>query len=127
MQRRPWPPLHIAGINRSPRSSRRKPAGRLQFPKRCSGRAPVDIETGRVKLTDLAACGGCAAKYSAARLEELLAGFVPGEAEKPLGGLAPAGDAAGHRLDDERAPSFTPAFFPPAGDGPGGYRGPSPT
>src|SRR5713101_2348209 len=39
------------------------------------GRAALDIETGRVKLTDLASCGGCAAKYSAARLEQLLAGF----------------------------------------------------
>src|SRR5919108_685997 len=37
--------------------------------------------TGRVKLTDLALCGGCAAKYSAARLEQLLAGFVPVEAD----------------------------------------------
>src|SRR6266513_95554 len=84
----------LAGINRSPWSSRRKPAGSLQFPKRCSGGAPVDIEAGKVKLTDLASCGGCAAKYSAARLEELLAGFVPVEAENLLVGLAPADDAA---------------------------------
>ena len=37
----------------------------------------MDTETGKVRLTDLASCGGCAAKYSAARLEELLQGFVP--------------------------------------------------
>ena len=30
-----------------------------------------------IKLTDLAATGGCAAKYSAAMLEELLRGFAP--------------------------------------------------
>ena len=31
-----------------------------------------------VKLTELVTSGGCAAKYPAARLQELLAGFVPG-------------------------------------------------
>jgi selenide, water dikinase len=81
----------------------------------------VDIETGRVKLTDLASCGGCAAKYSAARLEELLAGFVPVEAENLLVGLAPADDAAVYRLDDERALIFTLDFFPPVVDDPGDY------
>jgi len=35
-------------------------------------------------LTSLAVGGGCAAKYSAARLEELLKGFVPVEAENLL-------------------------------------------
>ena len=59
-----------------------------------SGGAAVNLETGTVKLTDLASCGGCAAKYSAARLEQLLAGFVPAEAEDLLVGLAPADDAA---------------------------------
>ena len=79
----------------------------------------TDIE--RVKLTDLAACGGCAAKYSAARLEELLKGFVPVEAENLLVGLAPADDAAVYRLDDERAIIFTLDFFPPVVDEPGDY------
>jgi selenide,water dikinase len=74
-----------------------------------------------VKLTDLAACGGCAAKYSAARLEELLKGFVPVEAEDLLVGLAPADDAAVYRIDDERAIIFTLDFFPPVVDEPGDY------
>jgi selenide,water dikinase len=81
----------------------------------------MGTETERVKLTDLAACGGCAAKYSAARLEELLAGFVPVEAENLLVGLAPADDAAVYRLDDERALIFTLDFFPPVVDDPGDY------
>jgi selenide,water dikinase len=81
----------------------------------------VPIETGRVKLTDLASCGGCAAKYSAARLDELLKGFVPVEAENLLVGLAPADDAAVYRLDDERALIFTLDFFPPVVDEPGDY------
>src|SRR2546428_11379475 len=74
-----------------------------------------------VKLTDLAVSGGCAAKYSAARLEELLKGFVPVEAEDLLVGLAPADDAAVYRLDDERALIFTLDFFPPVVDDPGDY------
>ncbi len=57
--------------------------------------------------------GGCAAKYSAARLEELLRGFVPAEAENLLVGLDPADDAAVYKLDDDRALVFTLDFFPP--------------
>ena len=81
----------------------------------------MDTETGKVRLTDLASCGGCAAKYSAARLEQLLQGFVPVEAENLLVGLAPADDAAVYRLDDERALIFTLDFFPPVVDDPGDY------
>src|SRR5918912_422320 len=81
----------------------------------------VETDIGRIKLTDLASCGGCAAKYSAARLEQLLAGFVPVEAENLLVGLAPADDAAVYRLDDERALIFTLDFFPPVVDDPGDY------
>jgi selenide,water dikinase len=79
------------------------------------------METRTVKLTDLASCGGCAAKYSAARLEQLLQGFVPAEAEDLLVGLAPADDAAVYRLDSERALIFTLDFFPPVVDDPGDY------
>ena len=75
----------------------------------------------RVKLTDLASCGGCAAKYSAARLEELLAGFVPVDEENLLVGLAPADDAAVYRIDAERAIIFTLDFFPPVVDDPADY------
>src|SRR5437763_3130671 len=74
-----------------------------------------------VKLTDLASCGGCAAKYSAARLEELLRGFVPVDEENLLVGLAPADDAAVYRLDDERALIFTLDFSPPVVDDPADY------
>src|SRR3954463_9250964 len=93
----------------------------LQFPKPIQGDAAVNLKTGTVKLTDLASCGGCAAKYSAARLEQLLGGFVPAEAENLLVGLAPADDAAVYRLDDERALIFTLDFFPPVVDDPGDY------
>jgi selenide,water dikinase len=69
-------------------------------------------------LTSLSVGGGCAAKYSAARLQELLEGFVPVDAENLLVGLAPADDAAVYKLDDEKAIVFTLDFFPPLVDDP---------
>ena len=69
-------------------------------------------------LTSLAKAGGCAAKYPAARLEKLLAGFVPADSADLLVGLDPADDAAVYRLDDERALVFTVDFFPPVVDDP---------
>jgi selenide, water dikinase len=74
------------------------------------------VET--VPLTSLARAGGCAAKYAAGRLETLLGGLVPAEAEDLLVGLDPADDAAVYRLDDERALVFTVDFFPPLVDDP---------
>ena len=71
-----------------------------------------------VKLTELTTSGGCAAKFSAARLEELVRGFVPADAENLLVGLAPSDDAAVYRLDDDRALVFTLDFFPPLVDDP---------
>jgi selenide,water dikinase len=69
-------------------------------------------------LTSLAKAGGCAAKYSAARLEELLGGIVPAEAADLLVGLDPADDAAVYRLDARTALVFTVDFFPPVVDDP---------
>jgi selenide, water dikinase len=69
-------------------------------------------------LTSLATAGGCAAKYSAARLETLLAGFVTAATEDLLVGLDPADDAAVYRLDEDRAIVFTVDFFPPVVDEP---------
>jgi selenide,water dikinase len=69
-------------------------------------------------LTSLARAGGCAAKYPAARLESVLGGLVPADAEDLLVGLDPADDAAVYRLDDDRALVFTVDFFPPLVDDP---------
>jgi selenide, water dikinase len=74
-----------------------------------------------VRLTDLTTSGGCAAKYPAARLERLLEGFVPPEAEELLVGLSPADDAAVYRLDEDRALVFTVDFFPPLVDDPADF------
>ena len=72
-------------------------------------------------LQGLEAGGGCAAKYPAARLEELLAGFAPALSERLLVGLAPADDAAVYLLDDDRALVFTVDFFPPMLDDPAAF------
>jgi selenide, water dikinase len=69
-------------------------------------------------LTSLARAGGCAAKYSAARLEELLGGLVPAESADLIVGLDPADDAAVYRLDETTALVFTVDFFPPVVDDP---------
>ena len=69
-------------------------------------------------LTSLAKAGGCAAKYSAARLETLLGALVPGDAEDLLVGLDPADDAAVYRLSDELALVQTVDFFTPIVDDP---------
>jgi selenide,water dikinase len=73
------------------------------------------VEAASIGLT---AGGGCAAKYAAARLEELLHGFAPAASEDLLVGLSPADDAVVYRLDDERALVFTVDFFPPLVDDP---------
>jgi selenide,water dikinase len=79
------------------------------------------VATGEIKLTELVSCGGCAAKYSAALLEELV-GALPVDADPNLlVGLAPADDAAVYKLDDERALVFTVDFFPPIVDDPGDF------
>ena len=71
-----------------------------------------------VRLTELVSCGGCAAKYSAALLQELVTSIAPHSNPDLLIGLAPSDDAAVYRLDDERALVFTLDFFPPIVDDP---------
>ena len=70
------------------------------------------------RLAALEAGGGCAAKYPAARLRVLLAGFAASADGDLLVGLDPADDAAVYRLDEERALVFTVDFFPPILDDP---------
>lgn len=85
------------------------------------GRGRAAPYTGFVEtptLTSLARTGGCAAKYSAARLQTLLGGLATADAVDLLVGLDPADDAAVYRLDDDRALVFTVDFFPPVVDDP---------
>jgi selenide,water dikinase len=70
------------------------------------------------RLRGLEAGGGCAAKYAAARLEELLGGLASASSDDLLVGLSPSDDAAVYKLDEERALVFTIDFFPPMLDDP---------
>jgi selenide,water dikinase len=78
----------------------------------------VGVQAGDVRLTELVSCGGCASKYSAALLQDLVTGLLPAAPPDLLVGLSPADDAAVFRLDDERALVFTLDFFPPIVDDP---------
>jgi selenide,water dikinase len=73
-----------------------------------------------VKLTEWTSCGGCAAKWGAAPLAELvrsLSASAPGL----LVGLAPFDDAAVYRLSDDLALVSTTDFFPPLVDDPADF------
>ena len=68
-----------------------------------------------VRLTDLTSCGGCAAKWGASLLGELLSA-VPAGDDGLLVGLAPSDDAAVAQLADGVALVSTTDFFPPLVD-----------
>jgi selenide, water dikinase len=79
------------------------------------------VDSASVRLTELVSCGGCAAKYSAALLQDLVGGLVCDADPDLLVGLAPSDDAAVYKLDDERALVFTLDFFPPIVDDPADF------
>lgn len=74
-----------------------------------------------LRLTEWTTCGGCAAKWGAAVLSELVADLPPGVDPDLLVGLAPFDDAAIYRLTDETALVSTTDFFPPLVDDPADY------
>lgn len=68
------------------------------------------------RLTEWTSCGGCAAKWSAATLRELIDGLPVFADSSLLVGLAPFDDAAVYRLSDDMALVSTTDFFPPLVD-----------
>jgi selenide,water dikinase len=75
-------------------------------------------DRGSVRLTDLTSCGGCAAKWGAALLGELVAAAQVAGHDGLLVGLAPPDDAAVVQITDEVALVSTTDFFPPLVDDP---------
>jgi selenide,water dikinase len=78
-------------------------------------------DTTDLRLTEWTACGGCAAKWGASPLDNLvktLAGEVEGNL---LVGLAPFDDAAVYRVSDDLAVVATTDFFPPLVDDPADF------
>src|SRR3954453_12660468 len=80
---------------------------------------PADLAD--LRLTEWTSCGGCAAKWGASVLAELV-GELPAAADPALlVGLAPFDDAAVSRIDETTALVSTTAFFPPLVDDPADY------
>ena len=74
-----------------------------------------------VRLTELTSCGGCAAKWGASLLGELVAAAsIAGDADL-LVGLAPSDDAAVVQVADGVALVSTTDFFPPLVDDPADF------
>jgi selenide, water dikinase len=75
-----------------------------------------------VRLTEWTSCGGCAAKWGAAPLAQLVRDLaVSAPAAELLVGLAPFDDAAVFRLADDLALVSTTDFFPPLVDDPADF------
>ncbi|MDQ1374804.1 MAG: selenide, water dikinase [Actinomycetota bacterium] len=78
--------------------------------------------TTAVRLTEWTSCGGCAAKWGAAPLSQLLRDLaVSAPDAELLVGLAPFDDAAVYRLTDDLALVSTTDFFPPLVDDPADF------
>ena len=74
-----------------------------------------------VRLTEWTSCGGCAAKWGAAPLNELVRALAASGSSDLLIGLAPFDDAAVLKLTDDLALVSTTDFFPPLVDDPGDF------
>jgi selenide, water dikinase len=76
----------------------------------------------KVRLTEWTSCGGCAAKWGASLLGDLVAGLADGsQGPEWLAALAPSDDAAVVRLSDTQALVSTTDFFPPLVDDPADF------
>ncbi|MGI9645482.1 MAG: selenide, water dikinase SelD [Ilumatobacteraceae bacterium] len=74
-----------------------------------------------LRLTEWTSCGGCAAKWGAALLKDLVADFPVSSDPSLLVGLAPFDDAAIYRVSDDVALVSTTDFFPPLVDHPADF------
>src|SRR3954452_10784409 len=74
-----------------------------------------------LRLTEWTSCGGCAAKWGAALLQELVADFPLPTDPSLLIGLAPFDDAAIYKVSDDVALVSTTDFFPPLVDDPADF------
>jgi selenide,water dikinase len=74
-----------------------------------------------LRLTEWTACGGCAAKWGAAPLSDLVKQLSSGADPALLVGLAPFDDAAVYKISDDLAVVSTTDFFPPLVDDPSDF------
>jgi selenide, water dikinase len=73
------------------------------------------------RLTEWTSCGGCAAKWGASLLADLVKELPNSTDNALLVGLAPFDDAAVYRLTDDLALVSTTDFFPPLVDDPSDF------
>ena len=83
--------------------------------------AMLDPAAGSLRLTEWTSCGGCAAKWGASVLADLVGEMPMGVDPALLVGLAPFDDAAVYRIDADTALVSTTDFFPPLVDEPADY------
>ena len=76
---------------------------------------------GALRLTEWTSCGGCAAKWGASLLRDLVGEFPASDDPGLLVGLAPFDDAAVYRVSDDVAIVSTTDFFPPLVDDPSDF------
>ena len=74
-----------------------------------------------IKLTEWTSCGGCAAKWGASMLKDLVADFPLATDPSLLVGLAPFDDAAIYQVSADVAVVSTTDFFPPLVDAPADF------
>ena len=74
-----------------------------------------------LRLTEWTSCGGCAAKWGAALLRDLVAEFPAATDPALLVGLSPFDDAAIYKVSDDVALVSTTDFFPPLVDDPSDF------
>ena len=74
-----------------------------------------------LKLTEWTSCGGCAAKWGASLLKDLVADFPVATDPALLVGLAPFDDAAIYQVSPDVAIVSTTDFFPPLVDDPADF------
>ncbi|MGD9999562.1 MAG: selenide, water dikinase SelD [Ilumatobacteraceae bacterium] len=79
---------------------------------------PSDDPFAAMRLTEWTSCGGCAAKWGASLLTDMVAELPAGVDPALLVGLAPFDDAAVYRVSDDVALVSTTDFFPPLVDHP---------
>lgn len=73
--------------------------------------APLDLSS--LRLTEWTSCGGCAAKWGASLLADLVSDLPTSSDPSLVVGLAPFDDAAVYRVSDDVAMVSTTDFFPP--------------
>jgi selenide,water dikinase len=74
-----------------------------------------------IKLTEWTSCGGCAAKWGASLLSDMVQRLPSGFDPSLLVGLVPFDDAAVYQLTDDVALVSTTDFFPPLVDDPSDF------